>query len=61
MLNAAKEVALEAFIARRIGLLDIARIVEAVMTAMAGAAGSDFDAVYDADAEARRRAAEMAA
>lgn len=56
VLNAAKEVALDAFIARRIGFLDIARIVEATMAEMADADGADIAAVYAVDAEARRRA-----
>lgn len=59
VLNAAKEAALDAFIAGRIGFLDIARIVEETMAAMGGgAAPADIEAVYAADAEARRRAAE---
>lgn len=57
VLNGAKEVALEAFIAGRTGFLDMARIVEATMEAVGsnGDAGS-IDAVYAADAEARRYA-----
>ena len=61
VLNAAKEVALEAFIARRIGFLDIARIVEATMAGMQGTTGSDMDAVFATDAEARARAAGLIA
>lgn len=60
VLNGAKEAALDAFIARRVGFLDIARLVEATMTAMrdAGPHGS-IEAVYAADAEARGRVASL--
>ena len=60
VLNGAKEAALEAFIAGRIGFLDMADIVERVMTAMAGAgAATALDDVSSADAEARRRALQL--
>ena len=55
VLNGAKEVALEAFIGGRTGFLDMARIVEETMNKMAnGMDGDNIDAVYAADAEARR-------
>jgi 1-deoxy-D-xylulose-5-phosphate reductoisomerase len=59
--NAAKEVALDAFIARGIGFLDMAVLVEHVLNELeadAGAAGSDYDldAVIALDHEARRLA-----
>jgi len=61
VLNAAKEVALDAFIEARIGFLAMAGIVEDVMEAMEGTGGAPhaIDDVIDADAEARRRAAEI--
>jgi 1-deoxy-D-xylulose-5-phosphate reductoisomerase len=56
--NAAKEQALDAFIAGEIGFLDMARVVETVLEQMsAGIAGSlTLDAVHDADSSARRAA-----
>ena len=60
MLNAANEVAVAAFLARRIGFLDIARIVEDVMAASGALAGrvESLQQVQAADREARRRADE---
>jgi 1-deoxy-D-xylulose-5-phosphate reductoisomerase len=56
VLNAAKEVALEAFIDGRIGFLDMAVITEEVMDRMAGMpAAASMDEVFAADAEARER------
>lgn len=62
VLNGAKETALEAFIAGRIGFLAMAEIVGKVMDRMAGGgtAGAIED-VYEADREARRRAADEVA
>ncbi len=61
-LNAAKEAALVAFIERRVGFLDMARVVEAVLERMGtGAPASDLGDVFAADREARRLAeSEMA-
>ncbi|MEM6463791.1 MAG: 1-deoxy-D-xylulose-5-phosphate reductoisomerase [Pseudomonadota bacterium] len=60
ILNGAKEVALEAFIERRIGFLEMADIVAEVMDRLGtGGAASSIDAVYDADDEARRLAREF--
>jgi 1-deoxy-D-xylulose-5-phosphate reductoisomerase len=60
VLNGAKEVALDAFIAGRIGFLDMAAITEAVMDRMAGlSAAASMDDVFAADAEARQRAAAL--
>ena len=57
-LNAAKETALEAFIAGRIGFLDMAAIVDRAMDALSPFAEPDaLDDVFAADAEARRVAA----
>jgi len=57
--NAAKEAALDAFIGRQIGFLDMAVLVEHVLEEMAddaGAVGADYDldAVVGLDAAARR-------
>jgi 1-deoxy-D-xylulose-5-phosphate reductoisomerase len=60
VLNAANEIAVAAFLARRIGFLDIARIVENVMVA-SGALGAPVESlqqVQAADLEARRKADE---
>jgi len=60
VLNAAKEVALEAFIAGRIGFLQMADITEMVMDHMAGMpAASSMEDVFASDAEARRQAAAL--
>lgn len=62
--NAAKEAALDAFLDRRIGFLQMAQVVEQVLDTMsrAGALRVDIpglDAVLGADAEARERAARI--
>jgi 1-deoxy-D-xylulose-5-phosphate reductoisomerase len=59
VLNAAKEVALDAFIARTIGFLDMAVLVEHVLEKLGPAAaavgtGYDLEAVTALDSEARR-------
>jgi 1-deoxy-D-xylulose-5-phosphate reductoisomerase len=61
VLNAANEVAVAAFLARRIGFLDIARIVEDVLAASSGLAGpvESLQQVHAADRDARRRAEEV--
>ena len=60
VLNAANEVAVAACLARRIGFLDIARIVEDVVTAVGAVAGTvaSLQQVHAAEYEARRRAEE---
>jgi 1-deoxy-D-xylulose-5-phosphate reductoisomerase len=60
VLNAAKEVALDAFIEGRLGFLDMAVITEAVMDRLSGlpAAGAMED-VFAIDAQARACAAEL--
>lgn len=62
--NAAKERALDAFIAGRIGFLDMARVVERVMDRMSSADGLQnaaisLDSVLETDRLARIRAAEV--
>ena len=62
ILNAAKEVALEAFIEERVGFLEMAAIVEKVMDRMGpGDTPTDMQTIFDVDREARRRAAELIA
>ena len=58
MLNAANEAAVAAFLGRRIGFLDIARVVEDVVdgTASIGAPIEGLQQVEAADLEARTRA-----
>jgi 1-deoxy-D-xylulose-5-phosphate reductoisomerase len=59
ILSAANEIAVAAFLARRIGFLDIAETVEKVMEAM-GAPGADsLDDVVALDRDARRQAGEL--
>ena len=54
ILSAANEVAVEAFLARRIGFLDIARLVEAVLEAAGQQAADTLESVLHWDGEARR-------
>ncbi|QFY61492.1 1-deoxy-D-xylulose-5-phosphate reductoisomerase [Rhizobium grahamii] len=58
VLNAAKEVALEAFIEGRLSFLSMADVTETVMDQLAGLpAASSMDDVFAVDKEARQRAA----
>jgi len=59
-LNAADEVAVEAFLARRLRFSDIPKVIEKVMkqTPQAGSLGS-LEEVLESDREARRRASEL--
>ncbi|MCL2524181.1 MAG: 1-deoxy-D-xylulose-5-phosphate reductoisomerase [Betaproteobacteria bacterium] len=59
ILNAANEVAVAAFLDRRLPFLGIARLNEAVLQAVPALAGDSLDDVLAADAEARRCAGEM--
>jgi 1-deoxy-D-xylulose-5-phosphate reductoisomerase len=61
ILNAANEVAVAAFLERRIGFLGIARTVGQVLERMADVAAADLEAVMAYDAEARRMAAAIVA
>ncbi|HRQ81509.1 MAG TPA: 1-deoxy-D-xylulose-5-phosphate reductoisomerase, partial [Azospirillaceae bacterium] len=56
ILNAANEVAVAAFLAGRIGFLDIERVVEETLAALPATLLRDVDAVIALDGEARRRA-----
>ncbi|WP_431858810.1 1-deoxy-D-xylulose-5-phosphate reductoisomerase [Azospirillum sp.] len=58
ILSAANEVAVEAFLDRRIGFLDIERVVEATLEALPHQRLGDLEAVRATDAQARRVAAE---
>ena len=59
LLNAANEAAVAAFLAGRIGFLDIARTVGAVLDRVPSASCDDLEAVLAYDAEARRLTAEL--
>ncbi len=61
ILNAANEVAVEAFLGRRIGFLAIAGIVEAVLDRMGTPPTGSLDDVMALDATGRRIAAELVA
>lgn len=61
VLNAANEVAVAAFLARRIGFLGIAHTVGQVLDRLPGAACDDLEAVMAYDTDARRLAAEIVA
>jgi len=56
LLNAANEIAVEAFLARRIGFLDIAAIVEDVLARLGQHPAGTLEAVFALDAEGRRAA-----
>jgi 1-deoxy-D-xylulose-5-phosphate reductoisomerase len=53
LLNAANEVAVQAFLDRRIGFRDIDRVVDSVMNANPHGAASSIEAVMAQDAQAR--------
>jgi len=61
VLNAANEVAVEAFLAGRLSFPGIARVVEAALEALPAEPVGHFDDLLAADAAARVRAAELAA
>jgi len=61
ILSAANETAVEAFLARRIGFLDIVRVVESVLESMGAPAAPTLESVFALDAEARRHAERFAA
>jgi len=60
VLNAANEVAVEGFLARKLGFLDIARVVEGTLEAMPVRAAGTIEDVWELDREARRLAAGLA-
>jgi 1-deoxy-D-xylulose-5-phosphate reductoisomerase len=55
-LNAANEIAVEAFLSRRIGFMSIAQVVDAVLNTLPNREASSLADVVDADATARRAA-----
>ena len=61
ILSAANEVAVEAFLARRIGFLDIATTAERVLARLGAPALDDLDTVIALDQAARRTAAQIIA
>jgi 1-deoxy-D-xylulose-5-phosphate reductoisomerase len=61
ILNAANEIAVDAFLNRRIGFLDIERINEFVLTTLAALPLANLDVLAEADGEARRVATEKVA
>lgn len=61
LLNAANEVAVEAFLAGRLGFTAIARVVEAVLDACAGHPADELDVILADDARARRVAMQQLA
>ena len=60
MLNAANEVAVEAFLAGSVGFLAIARIVETVLAGVDGGPLRSLEDVLAIDGDARRAAAAAA-
>jgi len=59
-LNAANEVAVHAFLQGRLGFLDIAAVIEETLARLPARAVHSFDALGEADAQAREVAAELA-
>jgi len=55
-LNAANEIAVEAFLKRKIGFMDIAKLVEKVLSQLTLAEPSSIDEVFDIDNWARETA-----
>jgi 1-deoxy-D-xylulose-5-phosphate reductoisomerase len=58
-LNAANEIAVDAFLTRRIGFTAIAQVVDAVLNALPNRDASSLDDVIEADAAARRAASSL--
>jgi 1-deoxy-D-xylulose-5-phosphate reductoisomerase len=61
VLNAANEVAVAAFLAGRLGFLEIAAVVEATLEACGGGPGHDLEQILFVDADARRHAGTLVA
>jgi 1-deoxy-D-xylulose-5-phosphate reductoisomerase len=59
LLNAANEVAVQAFLGNRIGFLDIEKVIEATLNHGPVAALTDLEVLYEADAAARAYAGEQ--
>jgi 1-deoxy-D-xylulose-5-phosphate reductoisomerase len=60
-LNAANEIAVHAFLAGRLGFLEIARVIEETLGGLPAEQVHSFEALGDADGRARRLAAELVA
>ena len=58
VLNAANEVAVHAFLSGRLDFMGIPAVIEPTLERLPAARVHSFDTLYDADAEARRTAAE---
>jgi 1-deoxy-D-xylulose-5-phosphate reductoisomerase len=61
VLNAANEVAVAAFLAGRLGFLEIAAVVEATLEARGDELGDGLEQILSVDAEARRHAETLVA
>jgi len=61
VLNAANEIAVEAFLAGRLRFTAIAHVIDETLQRVAAAPGETLEALLDADRRARRIAAECAA
>ena len=59
VMNAADEIAVEAFLAERIAFTAIPEVIEATLDSMPLSEPAHFDEIYAADAEARERAASL--
>jgi 1-deoxy-D-xylulose-5-phosphate reductoisomerase len=59
LLNAANEVAVHAFLGRRLAFLDIPRVIEGTLEAVGTQPVSSFDDLYEADTEARELAGNL--
>ncbi|WP_417515185.1 1-deoxy-D-xylulose-5-phosphate reductoisomerase [Minwuia sp.] len=59
VLNAANEIAVAAFLARRLGFLQIATVVELALETISGWSTTTLDDVFALDAEARRITADL--
>jgi 1-deoxy-D-xylulose-5-phosphate reductoisomerase len=60
-LNAANEIAVHAFLEGRLGFLDIASVIEETLSELPAQQVHSFDALADADGDARRLATELVA
>jgi len=58
-LNAANEIAVHAFLGRRIAFMDIARVIEGTLESAGARPVHGFDDLYEADAEARGLAGDL--
>ncbi len=58
-MNAANEVAVHAFLARRLRFLDIAAVIEGTLARLPSEPVHSFDSLTEADGQARRIAGEL--